>query len=102
MKNDADIIDAAFATLSDQPPRITVPARMIWLRGLARERQRVATRMLLIMRVLSAAGLLLLLIGAVVLVPSFQTRMTFDAAGSAACVAALLAFAALQMIRSSH
>ena len=99
MKNNPET-DALFATLSDQPSRITVPARMIWLRGLAQERQRAAQRSLLITRMLSLAGLLVIALAGGMLAMRVPVEMKIDAAVGAVCAMCILGFTALQLFRA--
>jgi hypothetical protein len=102
MKNERDMIDVALSTIVDHPSRVTLPARMVWLRGIALERQRAAERSLRITSALSAAGLLLFVVFGVFLALRFPLAPTAPIAGPAGAAGAvfILAFTALQLIRT--
>jgi len=59
MKNESEMIDVALSKIVDQPSHPKLSPRMIWLRGLAMERQRAARRSLQLTRLLSALTMLL-------------------------------------------
>jgi hypothetical protein len=100
MKNDSDVIDVALATISDQPSPVRVTPRMIWLRGIALERQRAAERALRVTRWLSAVGLSLVAVAGVFFASTVQIEMISDHAVAAAGSALILGITGLQFIRS--
>jgi hypothetical protein len=100
MKKEFEVIDAAFSRLVDQPSQPKLSPRMIWLRGLALERQRAARRSLRIMRVLSAATLLLVIAGGVVFASASTLTTAVDQSIVAVCAAFILGYTSLQLIRS--
>ncbi|HEY0811459.1 MAG TPA: hypothetical protein VGD49_14920 [Longimicrobiales bacterium] len=102
MKNELEVIDAALSTIVDQPPRPKLSPRMIWLRGLALERQRAARRSLRITRLLSAATLMLVLVAGAVLASTSAITVVADHTAAAASAVFILGYTALQLMRSSR
>lgn len=102
MKNSLDSIDVALSKIVDQPPHPRLSPRMIWLRGLALERQRAARRSLRLTRILSAATFLLVLVAGVFFVPTSAITSVADQTAAAACAIFILGYTALQLIRSGR
>ena len=101
MKHKSDPVDVALSTIVDQPSQPRLSPRMIWLRGMALERQRAARRSLLLTRILSAATFVSVLVAGVLFVPA-TTAITnvADQTAAAACAIFILGYTALQLIRS--
>ena len=100
MKNKPDTIDVALSAIVDQPQRPKLTPRMIWLRGVALERQHAARRSLLVMRLLSAATFLVVVVAGAVYASSSTTTIVADRMAAAACSVFILGYTALQLIRS--
>lgn len=100
MKTDRNDIDAAFATLADQAPPPRLSARMIWLRGVALERQRAARRALRITRFLSAATLLLVVVAGTMFTARTSIAIVADQLAAAAGAVFILGYTALQLMRA--
>jgi hypothetical protein len=101
MKNKPDTIDVAFSTFVDQPPPPPkLSPRMIWMRGVALERQRAARRSLRVTRLLTAATFLLVVIAGAVFASSSASTTVADQAVAATCSILILGYTALQLIRS--
>jgi hypothetical protein len=100
MENEFEMIDVAFSKIVDQPPPPKLSPRMIWLRGVALERQRAARRSLRITRLLSLATLLLVIVAGGVLVSTSSITIVADQMAGAACAVFILGYTALQLIRS--
>ena len=102
MKNKLDQIDVALSAIGDHPPRPKLSPRMIWLRGMALERQRAARRSLRLTRALSALMFLLVVLAGVALAPTSAITSVVDQAAAAACAVVILGYTALQLLRSAR
>ena len=102
MKNDSDMIDVALSSLVDEPQHPPLSPRTIWLRGVARERQRAARRSLLLTHLLSAATFVLVVVAGAVVASSSSSAIIADQMAAAACSVFILGYTALQLIRSPH
>ena len=100
MKNEFEVIDVALSTIADQPPPPQLSPRMIWVRGLALERQRAARRSLRITRLLSTATLMLVVVAGAVFASTSTITIVADHTAAAACAVFILGYTALQLIRS--
>jgi hypothetical protein len=102
MKHDLKDIDAALSTIADPPQQPKLTPRMIWMRGVALERQRAARRSLLLTRALSAATLLLLAVAGAVFTSGSTITIVADQTAAAAGAIAILGYTALQLLRSAR
>jgi hypothetical protein len=98
--NELDVIDVALSSIVEQPPRPTLSPRMIWLRGLALERQGAARRSLRITRLLSVATLLLVFVAGAVFASNSSFTTVADQTAAAVCAVFILGYTALQLMRS--
>jgi len=102
MKNEFKGIDVALSKIVDQTPHPRLSSRIIWLRGLALERQRAARRWLRITRLLSMATLLLVIVAGAAFVSTSTRTIVADQMAAAACAVVILGYTALQLMRSTR
>ena len=101
MKNDLEMIDVVFSKIVDQPTDPRLSPRLIWVRGLALERQRAARNSLYMTRLLTAAMFLLVVVAGAVFASGSPSASVTDPIVAAACAVFILGYTALQLLRST-
>lgn len=100
MKNEVDVVDVALSTIIDPPQHPKLTPRMVWVRGLALERQRAARRALRITRLLSAATLLLVVVAVGFVATNSTLTIVTNQMAAAVGAVFILGYTTLQLIRS--